>query len=770
MSKTVSLTLVSLIAIVCVSAASLRAQSTGTVEGVVRSASGEPLPGAIVVVEQLSRGTAADHRGRFRLTLPAGDHVVVVRLIGHTSQARQVSVPSGGTVTLQFELPEAPALLPELVVTATRERQRLAETAASIGVVTQDAIRLVRPAHPSEIVNRVPGVWINVTGGEGHMAAIRQPLTTDPVYLYLEDGVPTRSTGFFNHNALYEVNLPQAGGIEVMKGPATALYGSDAIGGVINLETQPPSRTPNASLSLDLGRYGWARVLASVSNSWGDHGLRGDLNLTRTGGWRDATDYHRESGTLRWDYRGGFGFFKTLIAFSSIDQQTAGSSAISESDYLDRPTVNYTPISYRKVQALRIHTTYELLTLRSLLSVTPFARWNAMELLPNWTLTFDPAIWDTENWSAGFLVKYRYDLEPLRTRLIAGLDTDRSPGRRREQAITPTREGKIFTSYKVGDLLYDYDVTFHGLSPYLQAEFSPLEPLHFTAGLRLDFLGYDYTNHLSVVTTGRHRRPPSTSVSYTHASPKVGLTYEVADELAVFAAYRHGFRVPSESQLFRQGQAINTVNLYPIKVDSYELGLRGRLIGGVRYDLAAYHMAKTDDIVAFTHPDGSRETMNAGKTQHRGVEVGISADVAPTLRLTLSYSYAEHRYQDWRPRADLNLSGKEMEQAPRQIGTAVLDFSPRLLNGGTFGVELERIGPYWMDAQNQERYQGHYLLTLRGSVGVGRYLTLFARVANVTNTKYAERATYTALQGRELAPGRPRTLYAGLRYETRGRQ
>jgi outer membrane receptor protein involved in Fe transport len=78
----------------------------------------------------------------------------------------------------------------------------------------------------------VAGVWVSVTGGEGHQTAIRQPLNTNPVYLFLEDGVPTRSTGFFNHNALYEVNLPGAEGIEVTKGPGSALYGSDAIGGV----------------------------------------------------------------------------------------------------------------------------------------------------------------------------------------------------------------------------------------------------------------------------------------------------------------------------------------------------------------------------------------------------------------------------------------------------------------------------------------------------------------------------------------------------------
>jgi outer membrane receptor protein involved in Fe transport len=744
------------------------AQGTGTVEGVVRSATAGPLAHASVLVEELRRGTITDQRGRFRLVLPAGQHMVVARLIGYESRAEHVSLPPSGSVNLRFELPEVAAVLPELVVTATRERERLTETAASIGIVREDAIRRVRPTHPSDIVNRVPGVWVNVTGGEGHMAAIRQPLTTDPVYLYLEDGVPTRSTGFFNHNALYEVNLPQAASIEVMKGPATALYGSDAIGGVINVETMAPSRTPGLSLSLEGGAHSWARVLASASNRWGDQGLRADLNVTRTDGWRDGTNYHRETGTLRWDYAAGLGFLKTVVAFSNIDQETAGSSQISESDYLDRPTVNYTPISYRRVQALRVSTAYERTTLHSLLSVTPFTRWNTMDLLPNWSLTYDPAIWETENWSAGLLVKYRYDLEPVRARLIAGMDVDYSPGRRAEWAISPTRQGSIFTSYTQGGQLYDYDVTFRGASPYLHGEFAPLGPLRLTAGVRFDFLGYDYTNRLGVETAGRHRRPASTSVSYTHASPKVGLTYAVADGLAMFAAYRHGFRAPSESQLFRQGQATNTVGLAPVKVNSYEMGFRGRLAGRLRYDVSAYHMVKTDDILGFTHPDGSQETVNAGGTRHRGIELGMTAEIVAALRLMLSYSYAEHRYVDWQPRANVNLGGNDMEQAPRTVGTAVVDFSPGFLNGGTLTAELARIGPYWMDAENAERYDGHYLLTLRGSAPVAGGVTVFGRLANVADTRYAERAQYTAFRGREFAPGLPRTLYAGLRYELGG--
>ncbi|HXE41084.1 MAG TPA: TonB-dependent receptor plug domain-containing protein, partial [Azonexus sp.] len=245
--------------------------------------------------------------------------------------------------------------LGEVTVTATREGQLVSETPATIGVIKEKALREVRPSHPSEIMGQVPGVWVNVTGGEGHQTAIRQPLTTSPVYLYLEDGIPTRSTGFFNHNALYEVNLPMAGGIEINKGPGSALYGSDAIGGVINVLTRKPPAKAEIEGSLEAGSYGWKRALLTGGNAFGDHAFRADLNLSHTDGWRDHTAYDRQSATLRWDSAiGNDAVLKTVATVSNIDQETAGSSAISKNDYDHNPRTNYTPISLRKVQAFRL--------------------------------------------------------------------------------------------------------------------------------------------------------------------------------------------------------------------------------------------------------------------------------------------------------------------------------------------------------------------------------------------------------------------------------
>ena len=315
------------------------AQGTGRIEGkVVAEGSGEPLHGVSVEVRGTKRSAVTDATGAYRIAnVPAGPAVLLTRFLGRAPQQISVTVPVDGVAEANFTLTAAALRLSDVVVTASREQEKRVAIPVAIGVVDGGTLRATDPNHPSEVMNRIAGVYVRITNGEGHMTSIRQPITTDPVYLYLEDGIPTRSTGFFNHNALYEVNLPQADRIEVIKGPATALYGSDAIGGVINVSTRAPSLQPQAGISLVGGSYSWGRLLATGSNTWGGSGLRADLNLTRTDGWRDSTSYDRQSGTVRWDQRlGASARLKSVATFSRIDQQSEASS-ISLTDYLNDP-------------------------------------------------------------------------------------------------------------------------------------------------------------------------------------------------------------------------------------------------------------------------------------------------------------------------------------------------------------------------------------------------------------------------------------------------
>jgi outer membrane receptor protein involved in Fe transport len=720
-------------------------------------------------------------------------------LVGATAWAQSTEPPQ---VPKQARPAGAVITAPEVTVTGTREAESLSETPAAVGIIKGRTIEQDRPVHPNQIINQVPGAAVGITNGEGHTTAIRQPFTTAPVYLYLEDGIPTRSTGFFNHNALYEINIPQANGIEVTRGPGTALYGSDAIGGIVNVLTRVPPTKPEAYLSGELGSFGWWRVLTGGGSAHGDNAWRADLNFTHTDGWRESTAYDRQSGNLRWDsVIDAQQSLITRFAFSNIDQQTGANSPLlagwSRNDFQNNPTLNYLPIAYRKVTAYRLSSTYEREAGNGLLTVTPYARDNSMDLLASFTLNSDPTLYTVQNQSVGLLAKWRIDFpDAMRARLIVGADIDYSPGSRDENALgvsysyvslpTNTRQ---FSAYTVGPTIYDYDVTFRGISPYLHAEISPTERLRLAAGLRYDYLGYRFDNSINsafvAVPAGAvvppattpfppvrvYGQAPDTTINFNQLSPKLGATYALGADTSVYAAYVHGFRVPSEGDLFRpafgaspaaaQAQMQSALGLKPIKADQIQLGLRG-IVGPLSYDSVVYNLTKRNDIVSQRDPFTTlTQRVNAGETRHRGVEVGLGAPFAKQFRLDVALSYSQQTYVDWVTTTG-NFSGNTIESAPAVLANTRLTWLPQ--PGAQLQLEWVVVGSYWLDAANTQKYSGYNLFNLRGNWAVIRHVTLFGAVNNLFDTRFADSGQLSG--GTQptplLSPGLPRAFYAGV--------
>jgi iron complex outermembrane receptor protein len=674
-------------------------------------------------------------------------------------------------------------ILHTVIVSATREAQRLAEIPASIGVVNEDAVRSVGATHPQQILSQVPGVAVSVTNGEGHTTAIRQPFTTSPLYLFLEDGLPIRATGFFNHNALYELDLPMAGGIEVTRGPGSALYGSDAIGGIVNMLTRAPSAEAGFGASLDLGSYGWRRIMIEGDTGEGAWGkLRAGANITHSDGWRDRTSYDRQSIDARWDVTTASGIrIKTLLALGRIDQDTGANSPLVYDDYRRDPKRNNFPIAYREVEAARVSAQIEKEFGNGLLSVTPYVRDNRMELLASFSLSYDPTVYVTENQSYGALLKWRHDFPNfMRARIIGGFDVDVSPGAREEHRLDLTTSGsgatRVYSDYRVGTLIYDYDVTFRSYSPYLHAEFSPLERLRVTAGLRYDALSYDFDNHIADsaiqgAATAFYGQAPDVDVDYDRVSPKLGVTYELSDTMNVYASYNTGFRIPSESQLFRPSVAPNAneaasrallaLQLKPIEATQVEIGWRATF-DRWSLDLTAFELIKRDDLVSRRDLATNISTnVNAGKTSHRGIEAGLGIEILPSLRLDAALSYTRHKYEDWAT-ATADYSGNDIENAPRVMGNTRLSWTPTSDVSAQF--EWIHIDEYWLEASNSSnfpRYDGHDLFNVRASWQITPSISVFGRIYNIGDTRYADSAQISS-NTPVYSPGLPRTYFAGV--------
>jgi outer membrane receptor protein involved in Fe transport len=666
--------------------------------------------------------------------------------------------------------------LAPVTVTGTREETLLAETPSAVSVVSRDTIQFTRPSHPQQLLGQIPGVAISVTNGEGHATAIRQGFTTSPLYLFLEDGIPIRATGNFNHNALYEVNIPSAGGVEVVRGIGSALYGSDAIGGVVNVLTRAPKARRGGDLSLEGGSFGWGRLVGGIdSGDLGNGALRADLNLTRTDGWRDKTAYDRQSANLRWDYSPDDAtVMKTIFGITHIDQQTGANSALPLNLYLNNPTTNLRSPAYRIVDALRLSSSIDRdLGQGQLLTLTPYFRDNRMDLNGSYNFSSNSAnarIEKTSVQSFGLMLKYRRNLDDaMRTRLILGMDLDYSPSHRTEDKITLSTSGAgssiNYTGYTIGARIYDYQVNYQSVAPYLHVETSPVEQLRLTFGLRYDYARYTMENQLAANTlVGGFYQLDNSSRDFQRISPKLGMTYAMTPGSHLFASYNQGFRTPSENQLFRSGAnslalADAALNLRPILAEQYELGVRGDTHGW-RYEAVAYVLTKHDDLLGYKDASGVTVQTNNGSTRHKGIELGIGRQVDAQWRVDMATSYAIHRYLDWVASSTLDYSGKEIESSPRWLSNVRATWTPS--RHTLVQLEWVKLGGYFLEASNANgKYAGHDLFNLRMSQQLDDRWTLFARIMNLVDKRYADSASYSS-GAAMYSPGLPRVFYLGL--------
>ncbi|WP_198411852.1 TonB-dependent receptor plug domain-containing protein [Microvirga flavescens] len=161
-----------------------------------------------------------------------------------------------------------PATLDEIVVTATRTPIDITKSGSAISVITAEEIAKESPRSITEVLRRVPGLSITETGGAGGVTTVRIRGAEARHTLVLIDGVrvndPSTAAGEFDFANLVATDIER---IEVLRGPQSALYGSDAIGGVINVITRKGEGAPRFTLSAEGGSYGTKAARAAVSGS-----------------------------------------------------------------------------------------------------------------------------------------------------------------------------------------------------------------------------------------------------------------------------------------------------------------------------------------------------------------------------------------------------------------------------------------------------------------------------------------------------------------------
>ncbi|MBL8199352.1 MAG: TonB-dependent receptor [Chromatiales bacterium] len=656
-------------------------------------------------------------------------------------------------------IPAAPRNLPdEIIVTATRYPTPALEFAGNTARVDADRIDLLNASHIYELGTQVPGVWFSRGSGQEHLTAIRSPVLTGPgscgSFLILEDGIAIRPAGFCNVNELFELPSEQATALEVIRGPGTALYGSNAVHGTVNVLLPEPGAA-GIAVSGESGPNHFIRgkLLVSAPGEDAGTGFVGGLLFDHDGGFRAESGYRQAKGFLKHATDLEAGRLELGFSGNVLDQETAG-FILGKDSYKDEAIrlTNPNPESYRDANAQRLSARWQPAanTADKGWDVIGFLRRSEMDFLQHFLLG-QPT---EKNGQASGGVTLLHYFNAGNARVTAGFDVEVANGWLEENQANPD----VGTPVRPQGMHYDYDAWQWLASPYAQAEYPLTDRLTLTGGLRLEWLRYDYDNHLPAGTFGLFTRPADRSDSFTNLAPNIGLNYRPGEHTAVYATLTRGFRAPQAAELYRLQAGQDVADLDAESIDSLELGWRWQS-PHLQVEAAGFAMRKKDYILQ----DSNRYNVSSGESEHLGVELGVDLTSDPGFYASLAATWAKQTYAFSQviTGGETITDGNDIDTAPRTLGSLRLGWT-----GDFLLAEAEWVhqGEYYLTAQEAQEYPGHDLLNLRASWAVTPNWTTTVRMNNVTDERYADRADF-AFGDYRYFPGRDRELFFEIAWQ-----
>jgi outer membrane receptor protein involved in Fe transport len=660
-----------------------------------------------------------------------------------------------------------PESLDRIRVTARAEVERDSRSEA-VSRIDRDSVDVAGATHPSELLARVPGAWISRGSGQEHLTAIRSPVLTGPgacgAFLFLEDGVPMRPAGFCNVNQLFELNTEQAGRVEVLRGPGAAVHGSNALHGVLNVIPRRIEPGSERAAVVELGSERYRRARASLAEADAARGWRVDAYAVDAGSFREDEGFRQQKLSAQVAAFEAAGTPQLLLSAARLRQDTAGFIE-GEDAYRDaRRFQNANPEAFRHGEALRLQGRWRFaLDGTRSLEIRPYTRHDRLRFIQHFILG-KPL---EENGSDSLGLQALLKAGDWRI----GADIERAWGSVLEFQPEPLREGPpLQQAIRPEGRHYDYRVQADNLAVFAERELALGARTRLLLGARLESLGYDYANRMAAGNLredGRpcpaaggclFNRPEDRRDRYSEPALQLALQHRLDAHWQMRGRIARAFRVPQAGELYRLQRGQDVADLRSEVLYGVELGLSG---SGEDWRLAldAYAYDKRNVILR----DAAGFNLSDGRTRHRGVEAEASVGLGAGWWLEGNAAWSVQRYAFDRAIAggETIVHGNEIDTAPRRLaGLRINRLDPRW---GRFELEWLHLGGYFLDAANTARYPGHDLVHLRWQRELSPSWRLSARLTNLADRRYAERADLGFGQFRYF-PGAGRQLFVALEW------
>ncbi|WP_347304102.1 TonB-dependent receptor [Croceibacterium sp. TMG7-5b_MA50] len=566
----------------------------------------------------------------------------------------------------------------DIIVTAIGAPQDASTTGQAVTVIDRDMIEQRQTIAISDLLATTPGVTVTRNGGLGTLTSLRIRGGEGDQTLVLIDGVrvndPAAPGGGFDFASLLATNVER---VEVLRGPNSVPWGSQAIGGVVNIMTKAPSEGLQARGNVE---YGSMDTLFASSGVSGSSGI---VSGALTGGYLRTDGISAfDGGAERDGYRQYGASARGEVAFTpdlGLDLRGFWADSRTDLDGFPAPAFAFADTD-------EYSTAEELYGYAGLHADILDGRWRN-------TIAFQIANVDRDNYDrdAGaeplFLTRgrserytYKGDIDAMdRVRLIVGAEHE------------DTRFSDGVQGFSRGTT-----------SVWAEAITTPLNPLTITGAIRHD----DDDAFGGRTTFGANA------------------ALAVRAGTVLRGSYAEGFKAPTLYQLY--APFYGTASLRPETAESWDVGVEQRLLGDALLASATWFHRDTVnqidfDPLTFTYS-------NIARTHANGLEIGLVARPVEGLTLAGSYSLIDTENRS------VGFEGNQLARRPRHSGSVSADY--RFAFGLSLGGTVQLVGDSFDNAANTARLDGYTLVAVRAEMPVAERWSIYGRVENAFDEEY----------------------------------
>ncbi|MFH1077111.1 MAG: TonB-dependent receptor [Pseudomonadota bacterium] len=628
--------------------------------------------------------------------------------------------------------------LEPVTVTASRTTRKVSETPASVSIITAQEIEQANATSIPDLLKNIEGVYTYDSSGVGSVGVVNMRgfyggMTSHQ--LVLLDGIPQNK----GKDKLVDwdlIPLDNVEKIEIVRGPASVLYGDNAVSGVINIITKKPKDEPETRVSTSFGSFNTQENRASTLGSYKqlEYLLGGSYKTTE--GFRQHCDYDRTHVAGKLDYtindaqglklsidyyEKERGAIPWALTEAQIAQDRRQARPGTENDKSNE-TKNDVNIAHAWDVSDRVKT--EAIFYCKNNDADSFSTSRGVE-------STKEQVEDEDAYGVLLKGSLSQEIIGLEHEFTAGVDLEKN-NFDYEEYNAPHRQK--------GALQSDYAVTREKIGPYLQDEIRLIDALRLIAGVRYDQADFDFDDRK---TTSNSKRKKISKLT-----PGCGLGYMYQKDSSVYANYAQSFKTPTIGQMFTYGSSANP-DLKPEEATNYEIGLHHYFNESLKTDISLYRMELDNEI---WYDYATRKYQNYGKTSHRGIETSLDFKIIKWLSGFANYTYSRAKNETG------SYSGEYLTNIPIHKASSGLHFATEF--GVSWDLAATYVGRSYIDSTNDNNLSSYVTADTRVSYEY-KAMKVFWAIDNLFDKDYNSYG-YVSGATKYFNPATGRTFTSGV--------